>query len=226
MDKLAAYSKVPDPIADRTKRLATMLGREMTGKILAKLYLNPYQSASDIAKLFNIHIATAQKYLLEMRECGLLDSRLRRNSNRPTEEYWLTRNRFDIEIDLESMPKFEDLEGIAATTFIRKKDSEQVAFDTNHSLKIITEIILLDGKERSQIGQRIKLDEVEGRFTWFLPSPKEDPKSVLELVKIANIPLTDLPRVMDLVEKLANIELDNSHGERGIIERTGVIENE
>jgi hypothetical protein len=221
MKEIADYLEVPDPINDRTKRFAMVIGREMTGKILASIYINPYQSASDIARFFNIHIATAQKYLVEMRECGLLESRLRRNSNRPTEEYWLTSNKFDIAIDLENMPKLADLEMRAANTLIRQKQSVQVAYDTHRSNQIITEIILLDSKEPSRIGQRIKLDEVEGRFAWYLPSPEEPSVSVLALMKKANLPLTDLPKIMDLVERLANLVLDSSNGLIGIIEKNG-----
>jgi hypothetical protein len=224
MNKIADFSKVPDPITSKTKRLAMVLGREMTGKILAMLYITPFQSASDIAKLFNIHIATAQKYLMEMRDCGLLESRLRQNSNRPTEEYWLAKKRFDIQIDLDNMPKLTDLEQKAANTYIRQKPSEQIAFDTNRRNQRITEIILLEGHEKSKVGQRIKLDDVEGRFTWHLPSPTDPPMSILELVKRAKLPLSDLPRVMELVERLATIELDGSMGRIGIIERTGVME--
>ena len=133
MNNLAELSELPDPITDRMKRLAMVLGREMTGKILASLYKTPYQSASDIARIFNIHIATAQKYLVEMRECGLLNSRFRRNSNRPTEEYWLAKNRVDIEIDLESMQQLTEMELKAANTYIRQRNSDHVAFDTNRS---------------------------------------------------------------------------------------------
>ncbi|UCH89947.1 MAG: hypothetical protein JSV49_04690 [Thermoplasmata archaeon] len=226
MNKIAYYSELPDPITDRTKRMAMVLGREMTGKILASLYITPFQSASDIAKLFNIHIATAQKYLVEMRECGLLNSRLRKNSTRPTDEYWLTNNQFDINVNLENMPKLTELELKAANTYIRQKFSENVAFDTNRTHQTITEIILLNGRERTQIDQRIKLDDVEGRFTWHLPSPNDPPMSILELVKKANLPLSDLPRIMDLVEKLATIEYDSTDGLVGIIERRGVIQNE
>lgn len=226
MNKFADYPEIPDPITDGIKRLAMVLGREMTGRILATLYITPHQSATDIARRFNIHTATAQKYLVEMRECGLLNSRLRKNTNRPTEEYWLAKNRFDIEINLNDMSKLTDLELKAANIYIRQRPSEQVAFDTNRTNQRITEIILLDGHEKSRIDQRIKLDDVEGRFTWHLPSPTEPAMSILDLIKKAKLPLTDLPQVMDLVEKLASIELDKSVGKVGIIERKGVIENE
>jgi hypothetical protein len=226
MNKIAEYPEVPDPITDTTKRLAVVLGREMTGRILASLYITPYQSASDVARLFSIHIATAQKYLVEMRECGLLFSRLRRNSTRPTEEYWLTNNKFDILIDLDTMPKLSDLEVKAANTFIRQRTSDHVAFDTNRRHQKITEILLMNGQEASRIDKRIKLDDIEGRFTWHLPLPTEPPMSILDLVKKANLPITDLPRIMDLVDKLASIEVDNTDGETGIIERRGVITNE
>jgi transposase len=206
--------------------MAMVLGRDMTGRILAALYMAPFQSASDVAKRFGIHIATAQKYLMEMRQCGLLESRWRKNTNRPTEEYWLAKKKFDIEIDLENMPRLSELEKKAANIFIRQKYSELVAFDTNRNLEKITEILLLDGQESSRIEQRIKLDDIEGRFTWYLPSPTEPPMSILELVEKAKLSKTDLPRIMELVDRLVSIELDSSTGRIGIIERTGVINDE
>jgi transposase len=224
MNKIGCFLEVPDPITYKTKKLAMVLGRDMTGKMLASLYQKPFQSASEIAKLFNIHIATAQKYLMEMRECGLLESRLRRNSNRPTDEYWLAKNKVDIAIDLEQTPNLEELEVKAASIYIRQKQCEQVAYDSNHRNQIITEIILLDGKERNKIGQRIKLNDVEGKFTWCLPRPDEPPMSILDLVRKANLNLKDLPLVLELVDKLATIELDSNVGLIGIIERTGGIE--
>jgi hypothetical protein len=226
MDGFGSISDVPDPINERTKRLAMVLGRDMTGRILATLYMAPFQSASDVAKRFQIHIATAQKYLVEMRQCGLLESRWRKSTNRPTEEYWLAKKKFDIEIDLENMPRLTELEKKAANIFIRQKYSDQVAFDANRNLEKITEILLLDGQESSRIEQRIKLDDIEGRFTWYLPSPTESPMSILDLVKKANLLKTDLPRIMDLVERLVNMELDAKAGRIGIIERTGVISDE
>ena len=75
-----------DPIDASIKRLAAVIGKEMTGQILATLYTHPFMSASDIARMHGIHIATAQKYLKEMKECGLVQTRLRRSATRPTEE--------------------------------------------------------------------------------------------------------------------------------------------
>jgi hypothetical protein len=226
MDRIAEYSGVPDPINDKTKRLAMVLGKEMTGRILASLYTNPYQSASDIARGIHIHIATAQKYLVDMRHCGLLESRWRRNSNRPTEEYWLAKKKFDIQVDLEQIPKRNDLERRAAEIFIKKIESDMVAFDTDIGHRKITEIILMDGQENGRIGQRIKLDDIEGRFTWHLPSHADPPLSVLELAERAGIGPDGLPQIIELVERLATIELNDSMGRIGIIERTGVIDND
>jgi len=226
MKPKGSFSDIPDPINDRTKRLAMVLGRDMTGRILATLYMQPFQSASDVARRFNIHIATAQKYLVEMRQCGLLESRWRRSVSRPTEEYWLAKKKFDIEIDLENMPKHSELENKAANIFIRQKYSELVAFDANRNLEKITEIIILDGGESSRIEQRISLDDVEGRFVWYLPPPNETPMSVLELLEKASLSKTELPRVLELVDRLAVIEINGSAGEPGIIERTGVIDDE
>jgi len=89
-----------DPISERNKLMAASLGKELTGQIMGILMLEPYLSASEIAGRIGIHIATAQKYLMEMKQAGIVRSRRRISPTRPTEEYWLFSERLTIEVDL------------------------------------------------------------------------------------------------------------------------------
>jgi len=161
-----------------------------------------------------------------MRHSGLLESRWRRNTNRPTEEYWLAKKKFDIQVDLEEIPMRDEVERKAAKIFIRKVESDRVAFDTDIGHQRIREIIITDGRENGRIGQRIKLNELQGRFTWYLPSPEDKPRSVLELADKAGIDRSGLADLIELVERLTDVELVGSNERIGIIESTGVIKND
>lgn len=98
---MTAKSPIPqDPISERNKLMAAALGKELTGQIIGILMLEPYLSASEIAGRIGIHIATAQKYLMEMKQAGIVRSRRRVSPTRPTEEYWLGSERLTIEVDL------------------------------------------------------------------------------------------------------------------------------
>jgi len=114
-----------DPLQQRQKKLAAVLGKDTTGRILGVLMREPYLSASDIAGKLRIHIATAQKYLLEMKDAGLVDSRTRRSPTRPTEEYWLTKDNIKLEVDLKPRKELTDLQKMGSSTMIVDKLSDK-----------------------------------------------------------------------------------------------------
>ncbi len=193
-----------DPVQDRTRKLAAVLGKEVTGRILAVLAHESYLSASDIASRLHIHIATAQKYLMEMKEAGLVNSRWRRSPTRPTEEYWLSKDKITIEIDLRSDVGRKDMESLANSLTLSLRRDVNVAIDSDDSKKMVSEILVLGDGDRPIIGNRIKLDNVEGRFAWHLA---EEPTNVrvMDVVEKAELDSKYLPQIMDLVDKLTNI---------------------
>ena len=128
-----------NPVRQQQKRLAAVLGKPTTGMILGVLMKEPYLSASDIATRLKITIATAQKYLLEMKDAGLVDSRTRMSPTRPTEEYWLTKEKVMIEVDLKPRKGLADLEKMTSSTLITKELSEIEYIDKDDNNKGVKE---------------------------------------------------------------------------------------
>jgi len=205
MTQNSTINRSQDPIDANIKRLAAVIGKEMTGPILASLYTRPFQSASDIARIYGIHIATAQKYLKEMKECGLVQTRIRRSATRPTQEYWIAQPKISINIDFECIESKKDLELEASKTLIRTARSGLIAYESDNRTKTVTEILLLEGRDRPRIGRRLKLDDVQGKFAWHLPLAGEDPRTVLEVLEDAHIDPSELPTVMNFVDKLSSL---------------------
>ena len=194
-----------DPVRHPTKRLAAVLGKDLTGRILGVLIMESHLSASEIAGKLNIHIATAQKYLLEMKDAGLVDCRTRRSPTRPTEEYWLTKDKVRIEVDLKPQKSTSDMEKIANSIIIQLKEDANVAFDTDDNRKTVSEILVLKQEDKASISKRIKLNNVEGRFAWQLAASKRPTHSVLDVVEMANLNKSNLPQILKLVDKLSDI---------------------
>ncbi len=287
------YEGLHDPINDDMKRLTKVLSKVETGKILALLKEVPYRTASELSEELDIHIATAQKYLKELKECGIIDSRMRTTSPRPAEEFRVITENITINLDLSKLTDSE-IERAAATTFVRGRGDLPVALELDPSSKRVTEIIMLDpiasnddseerdycgaiekdatnecnaspsvegassaklevdndgcgirgkgggcgsgglgdrrrgdgGREEGSarrrgqasqdakaahgwlgIGERIKLNDIEGRFAWYLPSSTDEPRSVLALAEQARIGRGELKVVLDFVDRLSRISV-------------------
>jgi len=204
---MAQYDdKYEDPVQYPTKRLASILGKDLTGRILGVLIRESHQSASEIAGILNIHIATAQKYLLEMKDAGLVESRTRRSPTRPTEEYWLTKKKVRIEVDLKPRKgPSSDMEKMANSIMINLNEEVKVAFDTDDSRKTVSEILVLKEEDTPSVSKRVKLDNVEGRFAWQLARSNDLPQSVMDVVKKAKIDRSEIPQILKLMDKLSDI---------------------
>ena len=55
------------------KRMLFVLGKEHCLDVMINVYKNDWQTASEVARDLNIHIATAVKYLTELYELGLVN---------------------------------------------------------------------------------------------------------------------------------------------------------
>ena len=197
---------VVDPIDMGSKKLAAVLAKDVTGKILANLYQHPYQSASDVARMLRIHIATAQKYLRKLKEVHLIEARMRSGVSKPTEEYRISTSKIYIDIDIAKHVR--DVESIGEKLYIRENKNIPVAYESDVKNRKITELLLLDNiNERINIIQRIKLNDIESRFLWYVPYSSGELRSVTEIMNKAGIPQNELPLIIKFVEKLSNLEI-------------------
>lgn len=80
-----------------------ILGKEHCLDVMICLHKNGWQTASEVARDLNIHIATAVKYLSELHEIDLVNRRVKRGKTRVAFEYQIKNPKVKIEFDLTSL---------------------------------------------------------------------------------------------------------------------------
>ncbi len=85
------------------KRMLFVLGKEHCLDVMICVYNNDWQTASEVARDLNIHIATAVKYLSELHELGLVNRRVKRGKTREAFEYQVKNPKVKIEFDISTL---------------------------------------------------------------------------------------------------------------------------
>jgi predicted transcriptional regulator len=85
------------------RRMLFVLGKEHCLDVMINLNKNGWQTASEVARDLNIHIATAVKYLSELYELDLVDRRVKRGKTRKAFEYVIRDPKVRIEFDLSNL---------------------------------------------------------------------------------------------------------------------------
>ena len=85
------------------RKILFVLGKEHCLDVMINVYKNGWQTASEVAKDLDLHIATAVKYLSELHELGLMNRRKKRGKTREAFEYQLTTSKIKIEFDVNSL---------------------------------------------------------------------------------------------------------------------------
>jgi len=187
----------------------SILGKDFSIDILRFLLSNPYSIASEVAERFNIHIATAQKYLSEMEKAKLVASRLRQTGRKPAKEYYLVSDKIKLEIDL-SKSLETDVGLKLERQRIREKANQNVAYEWDSEKPVIKEIILVSSRDGRRRAERIPLEDVEGRFLWQVPLPGEGYKSAAQIAREVGIrdpkDLESVERLLDLLAELGVVE--------------------
>lgn len=88
---------------ENIRRMLFVLGKEHCLDVMINLNKNGWQTASEVARDLNIHIATAVKYLSELFELELVDRRVKRGKTRKAFEYKMRDPKVRIEFDLSAL---------------------------------------------------------------------------------------------------------------------------
>jgi len=166
-----------------------------------------------VAQRFDIHIATATKYLSEMEKARLVASRIRQTGRKPAREYYLLSDRIRFEIDLSKVSD-SDVASRLGKQKVRENPNENVAYEWDPEKPVIKEIVLVTRENGRRRARRMSLGDVEGRFLWGLPFPGARYKSAGQIAREAGI--LD-PRDLEKVERLLDqlVEL-------GVVDREAV----
>ena len=90
------------------RKMLFVLGKEHCLDVMINLYKNDWQTASQVARDLNVHIATAVKYLSELHELGLVDRRVKQGKTRESFEYQLKNPKIKIEFDISQLMSKND----------------------------------------------------------------------------------------------------------------------
>jgi predicted transcriptional regulator len=85
------------------RRMLFVLGKEHCLDVMINLNKNGWQTASEVARDLNIHIATAVKYLSELYELDMVERRVKRGKTRKAFEYQMKNPMVKIEFDLSAL---------------------------------------------------------------------------------------------------------------------------
>lgn len=88
---------------DDIRRMLFVLGKEHCLDVMINLNKNGWQTASEVARDLNIHIATAVKYLSELYELDLVERRVKRGKTRKAFQYVIKDPKVRIEFDLSNL---------------------------------------------------------------------------------------------------------------------------
>jgi hypothetical protein len=191
-----------------SRRVYSILGREFTGQILYLLRRQPFQSASELARIMSVHIATAQKYLEELRDLKLVSSRNRQEPSRPVEEYYLSFKRLDLTLDTSSfesnaikeMTKQSDI-------MVRELADISVAYEVDHKNERIQRVLFLDKSMRRRVNVSVDLSYVEGKIVWHIPFPSEDVRPIATVLERAGLNHLEEDEIMGAIHHLRRIGL-------------------
>ncbi len=194
-----------DPISSKTRRVAALLAREKTGEILARLRSRPYLAASELARLEDIHVATAQRYLQELLETDLVGVRRRTGANRPTQEYWLREPHIRIDIDLQGLPGLseDELLGVAKRLGVRDAGNTQIVYDTHPETGILQGILVLSDNPPRLVSRRLGVASSVGRFLSRLPGRQKSHISVWDVMQEAGLGVSDLAAVLASLDRFS-----------------------
>jgi len=88
---------------ENMRKMLFVLGKEHCLDVMICVYKNGWQTASQVARDLNIHIATAVKYLSELYELDLVDRRVKKGKTREAYEYQLKNPKIKIEFDISQL---------------------------------------------------------------------------------------------------------------------------
>lgn len=186
-------------------KYGSLLSKAFAEDIFALLANYQAISASEVATRLNLHIQTAQDFLETFAQLGVLSKEEVLEKKRPYFRYSLQQTHITIDIDLRQV-KVEPTHNSLAWR-IRERENAGARFAAARSDDYITSVTIWTGNGREREERRIKLTTPQGKFLYYLPFPKADPLSIVEIMRKAGIEDNLAPEILDLVQLLEGYEV-------------------
>ena len=176
--------------------LVKVMASEHFFHVVEYLHENPESNASTVARALNIHIVTVQKILDTLDKYGIVDTSERRGIGRPSKIYTFRGGK--ILLDLDRMLQEYGMRHKR----VRDKGTEDISYNYDLDREIVNAVVI-GGKK----GNKIRLDERDGRFVWMVPPPDSDGETIEKLAAQAGLPVVDAIRLTVELEGLDVLEV-------------------
>ncbi len=181
-------------------RLGTYISKDYARDMFGLLARYRDISASEAASRLGIHIRTAQDFLDGMESLGVLSKEEVYEKKRPYFRYSLATSKITVDIDLDEIAGGRPTED--ADRRIREKRDSGAIFTTARSGDSISSVTVWTGSGRDRKERRISLTGPQGRFLFHLPFPAAEPMSSADIMSKAEVDVSFLPEVLDMVKLL------------------------
>jgi hypothetical protein len=151
---------------------------------------NPGVNTSALAQSMNLHIVTIQKVIDVMEKYGFVSVDEKKGVGRPSKIYRYKGGSFKVDLDI----LLEEYQLRLKT--VRESGKPNISFSYDVDKEIIN-AVLIGGKS----GEKVKLEEKNGKFLWLVPSPDSKGRTIEDIAKEAGIPVPDAIRfAMEMIQ--------------------------
>ncbi|RLD00911.1 MAG: hypothetical protein DRI46_06065 [Chloroflexi bacterium] len=185
---------------EKAARMGTILSKDYAEDFF-KLLVN-YQdiSASEAASRLSLHIRTAQDYLDNLADLGIVNKTEVFEKKRPYFRYNLVKTKLNIYLDLSIYKKENPGEGLSR--LIREKAENGANFTLARSGDEFSSVTIWEGEGRERQEHKISLTSPQGKFLFHLPFPKSRPLSIADILEKAAVGKEYAPEIQSIVDEL------------------------
>jgi hypothetical protein len=164
-------------------------------EIMDFLKSTPGVNTSFIAQKMGLHIVTVQKVIDVMEKYGFVLIEEKKGVGRPSKIYSFKGGSFTVDLDM-LLDEYQ-----MRLKIIRESGNPNVSFSYDVDKEIIN-AVLIGGKT----GEKIRLEDKQGKFLWLVPPPDSNGKTIEEIAKEAGIPVPDAIRFANEMIDLKIVE--------------------
>ena len=189
----------------KAARLGAILAKDYAEDFF-KLLVN-YQdiSASEAASRLSLHIQTAQDFLENLAELGIVNKTEVFEKKRPYFRYNLIEHTIKLEVDLAAYKKDNPAEGLER--LIREKSENGANFSIARSGDSFSSVAIWEGAGRERQEHKISLTTPQGKFLFHLPFPQAKPLTIEDIMDKAGLDPELGPEIQDIVDELIRLEV-------------------
>ena len=153
----------------------------------------------------SLHIQTAQDFLENLTDLGIVDKKEVFEKKRPYFRYTLIQTRIKLDLDLSIFEKENPGEGLSR--LIRERKENGANFTIARSGNAFSTVTVWEGEGRERQERRISLTTPQGEFLFHLPFPQARPLAISDIIEKSGIAEEYSKEIQDIVDELIRLDV-------------------